>query len=383
MHEQPYVIFGSPVIGSEEIAAVTRTLETCWIGTGPRVREFETQFAHYVGARHAVAVSSCTAALHLAMVVSGVGPGDEVVTTPMTFCATANAILHTGATPVFADCQGETLNIDPAAIEAALSPRTKAILPVHFAGRPADLDAIRAIALRHGLLLIEDAAHAIEGVYKGRKIGSIGDLTCFSFYATKNMTTGEGGMVTTNNSEFADKIRMYALHGLSADAWSRFSDRGYKHYEVIFPGFKYNLTDMAAAIGLIQLPRLADWLRRRSELWARYDEALADLPLGLPPQAEPNTVHARHLYTVTLRDDAKVSRDGFMAGLHERGIGSGVHYRALHTHPYYRERWGYRPEQFRNAWATGERTVSLPLSPKLSDRDAARVVAAVRDVLLA
>jgi dTDP-4-amino-4,6-dideoxygalactose transaminase len=379
--ERPYIIFGSPLIGEDELAAVRRTLETCWIGTGPRVHEFQASFARYADARHALATGSCTAALHLSMVASGVGPGDEVITSPMTFCATANAIIHTGATPVFADCQRDTLNIDPVAIEAAITPRTKAILPIHFAGRPADMDAISALAERHGLFVIEDAAHAIESVYKGRKIGSISDFTCFSFYVTKNMTTGEGGMVTTNDPDLAKRIQVYGLHGMSADAWSRFSDAGYKHYDVVFPGFKYNLTDMAASLGLAQLPRVPTWLGRREEIWARYDEAFADLPLLLPAPAEPDTVHARHLYTVRLTDDAAVSRDQFLTEMHRRGIGTGVHYRALHVHPYYRERWGFRPEQFPNAYWTGERTVSLPLSPKLSEQDVERVIHATREIL--
>jgi dTDP-4-amino-4,6-dideoxygalactose transaminase len=381
MSDDPYIVFGSPSIGAEEIAAVVRTLESCWIGTGPRVHELQEKLAQYVGARHAVAVSSCTAALHLAMVVSGVGAGDEVITTPMTFCATANAIVHTGATPVFADCLREGMNIDPAAIEAAITPRTKALLPVHFAGRPADLDAIGAIARKHGLLVIEDAAHAIEGAYHGRKIGAIGDLTCFSFYVTKNMTTGEGGMVTTNDAELAKKIQVYGLHGLSADAWSRFSDKGYKHYEVVFPGFKYNLTDLAASIGLAQLDKLEGWLRRRNEIWRLYDEAFADLPVVCPAPAEEHTVHARHLYTLLLRDEAPVDRDTFLSRMHQRKIGTGVHYRAVHTHPYYRERFGFRPEQFPVAHWIGERTVSLPLTPKLGEREVERVVAAVRAIL--
>jgi dTDP-4-amino-4,6-dideoxygalactose transaminase len=381
MGETPYIIFGSPTIGGAEIAAVTRTLESGWIGTGPRVLEFQTQFAALVGARYALATSSCTAALHLAMVASGVVPGDEVITTPLTFCATANAIVHTGATPVFADCAKDTMNIDPAAVEAAVTPRTKAILPVHFAGRPADLDALAAIAKRRNLLLIEDAAHAIETSYRGRKVGSIGDLTCFSFYVTKNMTTGEGGMVTTNDAELANKIRVYGLHGMSADAWSRFSDKGYKHYDTVYAGFKYNLTDLAAALGLVQLPKLAEWLRRRTEIWEHYDRAFSDLPVVLPALAEANTVHARHLYTLLVTDDSAVTRDEFIQEMHRRGIGTGVHYRALHTHSYYQKRWEFRRDQFPNAAWIGERTVSLPLTPKLTDAEIERIVAAVREIL--
>lgn len=383
MQDLPYIVFGSPVIDDAEVAAVTRTLRTNWIGTGPRTHEFQAEFARYVGATHAVATSSCTAALHLAMVAAGVGPGDEVITTPMTFCATANAVIHTGATPVFADCERDTMNIDPAAVEAAITPRTRAILAVHFAGRPVNLDALGAIAKRRGLLLIEDAAHAIETSYKGKKVGAIGDISCFSFYVTKNMTTGEGGMVTTNDGELAKRIQTFALHGLSSDAWSRFSDKGYKHYDVVFPGFKYNLTDMAASLGLSQLPRLPGWLTRREEVWRRYDEAFARLPAVRPAPVEANTVHARHLYTLLIQDDAPLSRDAFLTAMHERKIGTGVHYRALHTHPYYRERWGYVPEQFPNAAWIGDRTVSLPLSPKLSDAEVERVISAVQQLLKA
>lgn len=381
MNEQPYIIFGSPIIDREAIDAVTKTLETCWIGTGPKVQQLESSFAAYVGAKYGVATGSGTAALHLAMLASGIGPGDEVITTAMTFCATANAIIHTGATPVFVDCDGTTMNIDPLAVQDAITPRTKAILPVHFAGRPVAMDAITGVAKKHGLLVIEDAAHAIESSYKSRKIGSIGDVTCFSFYVTKNMTTGEGGMATTNNPELAKRMRILGLHGLSADAWSRFSDSGYKHYEVVYPGFKYNLTDVAASLGLTQLPRLPEWLKRREVVWSRYNEMLAELPLTLPLNPEPDTVHARHLYTVLVNDDAQIARDDFMAEMHKRRIGTGVHYRALHTHPYYAERWGFRPEQFPNARYVGERTVSLPVSPKLTDADVERVIHAVHEIV--
>ena len=271
-------------------------------------------------------------------------------------------------------------NIDPRAVENAITTRTKAIVPVHFAGRPVDMDAITAIAKKHGLLVIEDAAHAIESSFKNRKIGSISNMTCFSFYVTKNMTTGEGGMVTTNDPELAKRIKVFGLHGLSADAWSRFSDSGYKHYDVVFPGFKYNLTDMAASLGLTQLPKLPEWLKRREVVWNRYNVAFADLPLTLPADPEPDTVHARHLYTVLVNDEARISRDEFMVEMHKRRIGTGVHYRALHTHPYYVERWGFRPEQFPNAYYVGERTVSLPLTPKLTDAEVERVIGAVHEI---
>lgn len=382
MADEPYIIFGSPIIGDAEIQAVTETLRSCWIGTGPKVHAFQEAVVAHTGAEHALAVGSCTAALHLSMVVAGVGPGDEVITTPMTFAATANAIVHTGATPVFVDCQRDTMNIDPRAIADAITPRTKAILPVHFAGRPADMDRIGEIAKKHGLLVIEDAAHALESVYKGNKVGAISDLTCFSFYVTKNITTAEGGMVTTNRADLAEKIQIYALHGLSADAWSRFSDKGYKHYEVVFPGFKYNMTDIQASLGIVQLDEIAGWLERRNEVWRRYDEAFTDLPVFTPAPAEPDTVHGRHLYTLLIDTDrSAIDRDEFMVQMHRRGIGTGVHYRALHTHPYYRERFGHRPDQFPNAYWIGERTVSLPLSPKLTDANVDRIIENVRSIM--
>jgi dTDP-4-amino-4,6-dideoxygalactose transaminase len=377
------IIFGSPLIGETEIEEVVASLRSGWIGTGPKVKRFEEMFREYVGAGHAIAVNSCTAALHLALTVSGVGAGDEVITTPMTFCATANAILHTGATPVFVDVDFQTMNLDPARLEKAITPRTKAILPVHFAGRPCDMDAINRIAVKHKLLVIEDAAHCIEGRFRDRKIGAISPLTCFSFYVTKNLATGEGGMITTDNDEFAAKLKMYALHGLSADAWQRFSDKGYKHYEVVFPGFKYNMMDIQAALGIHQLPQLDKRLVRRNEIWKRYDEAFADLPIALPAPPAPNTVHARHLYTILIeKERCKRTRDELLQALLEKGVGTGVHYRALHLHPYYRQRFGYRDGAFPNTERIGRATLSLPLSAKLTDQDVDQVIQATRSSLV-
>jgi FkbM family methyltransferase len=377
-----YIVFGAPQIEEEEIAEMCATLRSGWIGTGPKVRRFEDLFREYVGARHAVAVNSCTAALHLSLLVSGVGPGDEVITTPMTFCATANAILHAGARPVFVDVDRATMNLDPARIAAAITPRTRAILPVHLAGRPCPMDEIQELAARHGLLVIEDAAHCIEGQYRGRKVGTISPLTCFSFYVTKNMTTGEGGMVTTNNDELAARIKMYALHGMSADAWNRFSDKGYKHYQVVFPGFKYNMTDMQASLGLHQIGRLDRHLGRRRDIWRYYDDQFVDLPVRTPALSDPDTVHARHLYTLrVIPDQCRKGRDEVLQELHELGIGTGVHYTALHLHPYYRATFGYREGMLPHAEEIGATTFSLPLSAKLSDEDVERVVAGVRTVL--
>ena len=384
MGGDPYIVFGSPIIGRDEIDAVVRTLETSWIGTGPRVQEFERQLAGYTRARHAVAVGSGTAALHLSMVASGLGPGDEVITTPLTFAATAAAILHAGASPVFVDVERDTMNIDPDAILGAVTPRTRAIVPVHLAGRPCNLDRIGEIArAAGGLLVIEDAAHALEAVYRGRKIGSISPLTCFSFYVTKNITTGEGGLVTCEDEALANRIKVLALHGLDADAWKRFGDEGYRHYEVVAPGFKYNMTDLQASLGLSQLPKVSAWLERREAIWARYDDAFAGLPVWTPRPPEPDTVHARHLYTPLLDiDTARISRDELLSRLHERGIGTGVHYRSLHLHEYYRRRFDFEPDQFPNARWISDRTFSLPLSAKLSDANVSRIVEAVTEILL-
>ena len=377
-----YLAFGAPSIGEAEIEEVVDSLRSGWIGTGPKVGRFEELMREYTGARFAIALHSCSAALHLSLAASGLGEGDEVITTPMTFCATVNAILHTGATPVLVDCDRDTQLIDPQRIADAVTPRTRAILPVHLAGRIADLDAIHGIARRHDLGVIEDAAHALEGRHRGRKIGSVSDLTCFSFYVTKNMTTGEGGMVTTDDPDAAARIKMYGLHGMDRDAWKRYSDNGYRHYEVHFPGFKYNMMDIQAAIGLHQLPRLPAWMGRREEIWRRYDEAFASLPVVRPAPADPENTHARHLYTLMIEPErAGITRDEFMMRLHEMGIGTGVHYRALHLHAYYRERWGYRPEDFPNATWISERTVSLPLSPSLTDEDVDDVIHAVHRAL--
>lgn len=377
-----YLVFGSPLIEDAEINEVIDSMRSGWLGTGPKVAKFEAAFKAYTGAQYAMAVNSCTAGLHLSLLVAGLKPGDEVITTPMTFCATVNTIIHVGATPVLVDCNRETMLIDPQRIEDAITPRTRAIVPVHLCGRPCDMDAIGDIAQRHNLIVIEDAAHAIESVYKGHKIGNISQLTCFSFYVTKNIVTGEGGMVTTNNPDYADRIKMYGLHGMSRDAWKRFSDDGYKHYQVIFPGFKYNMMDLQAAIGFHQLQRVDKWLARRNELWKIYNEAFADLPLELPAPDELETVHARHLYTLMIDEEhCGLNRDQFMQHLHKRNIGTGVHYLGVHLHPYYRDHFGYQPEDFPNATWLSERTVSIPLSPKLSDADVEDVIANITELL--
>ena len=374
-----FLVFGKPAIGEEEIAEVVASLRSGWLGTGPKVAQLERDFGAYRGAPHAVALNSCTAALHLAILAAGIEPGDEVITTPLTFCATVNAIVHAGGVPVLADVDPVTMNIDPARIAERIGPRTRAILPVHFAGRPCDMDAIMALAARHDLRVVEDCAHAIEAEWRGRPVGTIGDFGCFSFYVTKNVTTGEGGMVVARREEDAARIKVLGLHGMSKDAWKRFSDEGYKHYQVVETGFKYNMMDLQAAIGIHQLRRVEPFWRRREELWRRYDEALAGTALGLPAAPEAGTRHGLHLYTL-LVDEARcgVGRDAFLDRMTAENIGVGVHYVSLPEHPVYQERFGWRPEDYPHAMRIGRQTVSIPLSAALDDADTDDVLTAVR-----
>jgi dTDP-4-amino-4,6-dideoxygalactose transaminase len=379
---EDFLVFGAPAIGDEEVAEVVASLRSGWLGTGPKVARFEADFAAYTGAPYALAVSSCTAALHLSMLALGLQPGDEVITTALTFAATVNAIIHAGATPVLVDVDPATMNLDPAAAAAAVGERTRAVLPVHFAGRACDMDALTALCGAGDLALIEDCAHAIETEYHGRHAGTFGDFGCFSFYVTKNVVTGEGGMVLARREEDAARIKVLALHGMSKDAWKRFSDEGYRHYYVTECGYKYNMTDLQAALGIHQLARVETNRERRLQIWSRYQSELEGLGLGLPAEPEPGTKHAYHLYTV-LVDEARcgVARDSFLEGMTEQGVGVGVHYLAIPEHPYYRERFGWRAEDFPAAQRIGRQTVSLPLSPALSDADVADVVCAVRRVL--
>ena len=375
------LVFGEPAIGDEETAAVTRTMQSKWVGTGPQVKEFQSAFADYVGAKYAIATNSCTAALHLCMKAFGIGPGDEVITTPMTFCASANAILHTGAMPILADCDPRTLNIDPDAIEKQITPRTKAILPVHFAGRPCDMDRIMGMAEAHNLTVFEDCAHAIESQWKGKHCGTFGEAGCYSFYTTKNITTVEGGMIVTDDEAFADRLHVLSLHGISKDAWKRFSDEGYVHYSVAECGYKYNMTDMQASMGLCQLKKIDAFAQRRQVIWARYQQELADLPLMLPLDPQPDTVHALHLYTPLLDlDRTSVTRDQVLERMFELNIGTGVHYLALHRHKLYQES-GCSRAPLPGAEFISDRTFSIPLSPAMSDQDVTDVIAALHHVL--
>jgi dTDP-4-amino-4,6-dideoxygalactose transaminase len=376
--KENFLVFGSPLIEEAEIEEVIACLKSAWIGTGPRVARFEADFAAYKGVQQAVALSSCTAALHLSLLAADLGPDAEVITTSLTFCATVNAIIHAGAIPVLADVDPATMNIDPNEIERRITPRTRAIVPVHFAGRPCDMDAIMDIARRHNLKVIEDCAHAIETEYKGRKAGTFGDLGCFSFYVTKNIVTGEGGMVLAKRDEDIARIKVLGLHGMSKDAWKRFGDEGFKHYKVVECGFKYNMMDLQAALGVHQLKRVETYWQKRAQIWHRYIAAFADLPVGLPSPVEADTRHAYHLFNLLIDETRTgVSRDEFLNRMTAQGIGVGVHYLDIPEHPYYQQTFGWKPEDYPNAMRIGRQTVSLPISAKLSEQDINDVCRAV------
>lgn len=374
-----FLVFGAPVIEDAEIEEVVASMKSGWLGTGPKVARFENDFSTYKGAEFAAALNSCTAALHLSILAAGIKPGDEVITTPLTFCATVNAIIHAGATPVLADVDPITMNIDPREIEKKITSRTRALLPVHFAGRSCEMDRIMSIASKHSLKVIEDCAHAIETEYHGRKAGTFGDFGCFSFYVTKNIVTGEGGMVLARLEEDIARIKILGLHGMSKDAWRRFSDDGYKHYQVMECGFKYNMMDLQAAIGVHQLQRVEPYWEKRNRIWQRYNEAFAALPLGRPADPEPGTRHALHLYTILIDEaDTSISRDAFLNAMTAHKIGVGVHYLSIPEHPYYQHTFGWKPEDYPNAMRIGRQTVSLPISAKLTDKDVDDVIDAVK-----
>jgi dTDP-4-amino-4,6-dideoxygalactose transaminase len=378
-----FLVFGAPLIEAPEIDEIVATMNSGWLGTGPRVARFEQDFAAFKGVKHVAAVNSGTAALHLSMLVAGLQAGDEVIAPAMTFCATINAIIHTGATPVLADIDDQTMNIDPARIEEKITSKTRAILPVHFAGRPCDMDSLGALARKHKLKIIEDCAHAIEAEYKGEKTGTLGDFGCFSFYVTKNICTGEGGMVIARSEKDISRIKIMALHGMSKDAWQRFDDKGYKHYYVFDCGYKYNMMDLQAGIGIQQLKRIEPYWHRRRSIWQRYNEGLAGLPIGLPAEPAPDTRHAYHLYTIMVDEEkCGISRDAFLEAMTARNIGIGVHYLSIPEHPFYQQTFGWQPEDYTNAMQIGRQTVSIPLSAKLTDMDVTDVITAVRKILL-
>jgi dTDP-4-amino-4,6-dideoxygalactose transaminase len=376
----PYCL---PFIGEEEIAEVADSLRSGWVTTGPKVKRFEQEFATYVGAKHAIAVSSCTAALHTSLAAMNVGPGDEVIVPTLTFCATANVVVHLGATPVLVDVDQNFL-ISPDAVCRAINPRTKAIIPVHYGGQACSLRDILELADRHGIPVIEDAAHAAGAEYEGRRIGSHGRAVCFSFYATKNMTTGEGGMVTTDDDDLAARIRLLSLHGMSRDAWKRYTQAGSWYYGVLEPGYKYNMTDLQAALGIHQMRRLDGFIRRRLEIAAMYDRAFSDLPEIRLPRRLSGRNHTFHVYPIRLNADLMhMNRSEFIDDLRARNIGTSVHFIPLHRHTFYRERYGYLPEQFPVCEEIYQGLLSLPLYPKMTDQNAADVIEAVREIVIA
>lgn len=377
-----FLPYNLPFIEDEEIQAVVECLKSNWVTKGPKTLEFEQRFAQYVGAKHAVAVNSCTAGLHTSLVAAGIGTGDEVITTPMTFASSANVIIHCGARPVFVDIDPETMNIDPAKIEEKITPRTKAIIPVHMAGLPCEMDKILAIARRHNLFVLEDAAHAVYTQYKGKMVGTIGDATAFSFYATKNLMTGEGGMITTDNDELADKMRKYSLHGMSRNAWNRYSAKGSWFYEIEFPGYKYNMTDIQAALGLAQLSKLGFMQTIREVIAERYNEAFSKMPELEIPVKRDYARPAWHLYIIKLNlERIKVDRAEFIEMLKEENIGTSVHFIPVHFHPYYRDTFGYQRGDFPQAEGVFDRIISLPLYPRMSETDVQDVINAVERII--
>jgi dTDP-4-amino-4,6-dideoxygalactose transaminase len=378
-----FLPFARPSIGDAEIAELVATLKSGWITTGPRVEKFTAAFLEYVGGRYAVPVSSATAGLHVALLALGVGPGDEVITTPMTFVATLNTIVHTGATPVLADIDAATLNIRVEEIEKKISARTRAIVPVHYVGQPVDLDPILELAAGRPIAVMEDAAHAVGAEYKGRKIGSFPTTSVFSFHPNKNMTTGEGGMIVTDDEAVFEKASLLKFHGMDKESWKRFAKSGSPRYDVALPGFKYNMMDIQAALGLHQLPRLDGFIAERERLAARYDEAFANLPGLIRPQRVAYPIrHAWHLYAPLVDvDRLRIDRDRFMEELKARNIGSGLHYTAAHEFSYYASRFGWKPEDYPEAHFVSERIVSLPFFPGLSDADQDEVIESVRAIL--
>ncbi len=381
IHRATFLPFSPPDITEEEIEAVVETLRSNWITTGPKTKQFEELFARFVGAPSALALNSCTAGLHVALAALGIGPGDEVITTPMTFCATANVIEHVGATPVLADIEPDTLTLDPARVAEQITRRTKAIIPVHFAGHPADMRPLMMLAGQHNLAVIEDAAHSLPARYDGQRIGSIADFTAFSFYATKNLTTAEGGMLTGSPEKLA-RARVLSLHGMSRDAWKRYGAGGNWYYEVDAPGFKYNMTDIQAAIGLVQMKRLGQMQARRAGVVRRYNAAFSDYAELQIPVERANVEHAHHLYVLRLNlDRLRIDRAQFIEELKHRNIGASVHFIPIHMHPYYHEKYGWKPGEFPIAHREYYRILSLPLHPRLTDDDVDSVIGAVLDIV--
>jgi dTDP-4-amino-4,6-dideoxygalactose transaminase len=378
-----FLPFALPDVDGAEVAEVASVIRSGWLTSGAKATQFESEFAGAVGAKHAVAVNSCTAAMHLALEAIELRAGDEVIIPTYTFAATAQVVHYFGARPVLVGVAPTGLCIDPAKVEAAVTPRTRAIIPVHIGGRSAELDELHAVARKHNLCVIEDAAHAFPTVYKGRTVGSISEFTCFSFYATKPLATGEGGMICTDNEQFADRCRLMCLHGISRDAWKRYTAEGSWYYEIVAPGFKYNMTDIAAAMGLAQLHKVDRMRERRAQIAGQYTEAFRELPeLEPPPDAPADGRHSWHLYMLRLNLDAlTIDRARFFEELRARKIGASVHFIPLHLHPYYRDAYGYKPEDFPVAYREYRREISLPIYSKMSDEDVRDVIEAVTDIV--
>lgn len=379
---EKFLPIAKPDISEAEIADVVETLRSGWLTYGPKTQQFEAEFAQSVGTEHAVGLNSCTAALHLALLGAGIGPGDEVITTPLTFCATANVIVHVGASPILADVSEDDLNLDPQAVAAKITPRTRAIMPMHYGGQPCRMDQLLDLARAHDLVVVEDAAHAAGASYNGRPIGSVGDATAFSFYPIKNMTTSEGGMLTTNNSTIAEKARILRKHGLSTDAWKRHTLEGSSLYDVIAPGFNYSMTDVQAALGRGQLKRLPNMNAARSRLAQRYSDGLGSIAELETPSTRSDLVHAWHLYPIRLKlEMLSKDRNQFESELRNRSIGTAVNFIPIHYHSYYREGFGFHKGDYPVAERAFDRLISLPLFPTMTNADVDRVVDAIEDIV--
>ena len=377
-----FLPFARPLIEKEDIEEVVDTLNSDWLTTGPKTHLFEEEFAKYIGCKYAVAVNSCTAALHISLAALGIEKGDEVITTPYTFVSTVNVILQQRAIPIFVDIKPDTFNINPDLIREKINDKTKALIPVHFGGQPCDMGKIMKIAKDNNLLVIEDAAHAISAEYEGRKIGIIGDATSFSFYPTKNMTTGEGGMVTTNDEKLRERLKIWSLHGISKDAWKRYSAEGSWYYEVVCPGYKYNMTDIQASLGLQQLEKLNCFQRKREKIVKAYDGAFKDMKEITIPFVKDNIKHAWHLYVIKIvSEKLKINRNQFIEALKAENIGTSVHFIPVHLHPYYRDTYGFKRGDFPNTEYAFDRVISLPLFPKMNDEDVKDVIDAVRKII--
>lgn len=380
-----FLPFSLPLIGAEEINEVVDVLNSGWLTTGPRTMQFEKDFSDHVGSKFAIAVNSATAALHLALEAIGLKAGDEVIVPTMTFAATAEVVRYFDAKPVLIDCRRDTFNIDTGKVEDYLEKnpgKAKAIIPVHIAGQPCDMDKIMKLGEKYGIKIIEDAAHALPAKYKGKMVGTIGDITAFSFYATKNITTGEGGMVVTDNEEYAWRMKIMSLHGISKDAWKRYTCEGSWYYEILYPGYKYNLTDIASAIGIHQLKKCDGFFKRREEIAGMFTEAFSTLEGITSPYVNPENQHAWHLYIIQVDPEKlTIDRSRFIEEMKARNIGTSVHFIPLHMHPYYRSTYGYSPDDFPDALHVYQRIVSLPIYPKMTDEDVNDVIDAVKDIV--